>query len=85
MVQNTPKCILGRGEKIGHVSVLDSLLVKSNFFILKYFAVSNMDICFIKEIILMSDYGHFLQNFTSHGLSCPPPHLPQHYLGLDNL
>ena len=43
-------------------------------------SVSNMDICFIKVVLLLCEHGHFLLNFALQGLSSPPPHTIRVYL-----
>ena len=74
-----------RSHKIGRVSVLTSLWVKSVFFlnfemklqvIFMTRAVSKRDICFMKAVLLQFEHEHFSQNFASHGLSCPTPPPP---------
>ena len=34
--------------------------------------VSNLEICFIKAVLLLCEHGHFLLNFASHGIKSPP-------------
>ena len=38
-----------------------------------YMAVSNRDICFTKEVLLLWEHGYFSLNFELHGLTYPPP------------
>ena len=45
-------------------------------------AISNLEICFIKSVLLSCEHRHFLQNFTSHGVNSPPPQI---LLGLSSV
>ena len=64
------------GGKIGHVSVLISLLANSYFFFFLNYklmldvfaiskAISNREICFTKAVLLLREHGYFSLSFAS--------------------
>ena len=66
--------VLSYPVRIGQKLIMGSFELKLKVFVMTK-AVLNRDICFIKLVIVWREHRYFSLNNTSHGSTCPPPHM----------